>query len=109
MDKNVKHVFVSGIITCLIVLSVSLLSANKPEFIGLKLGIENAPDLLITNYDTVLYIAYFIGGIITIFVANRLGKRKIFALIGSAGTSILFLALILCPGRVVLIIKKLIK
>ena len=109
-DGNVKtQVIYLGIATFFIITAVSLISSNKPEFVALKFsnGIPN--DLLISNYDTVLYLAYLIVGILSGIIANRSGKRKIFIMIGTFGAGLLFWLLIIIPGYETMLILRFIQ
>lgn len=105
MEKPVKQSIISGMATCFTVVSVALLSSNKPEFITAKLGGIDPTPLQISNFDTVLYIAYLVAGILSGIVSNGLGRRKILVIVGSAVAAITFILLVIVPwyGWVLLI------
>ncbi|PWI47389.1 hypothetical protein CEE45_11850 [Candidatus Heimdallarchaeota archaeon B3_Heim] len=70
--------------TLLSILAPALLHTNQYEFIveRFTLGFADA-----SFFDTVLYSAYLFAGIILALFSNKIGRRKIFILIGSAGAS----------------------
>lgn len=77
-----------GILTLLTVSSNSILHANELEFI-----LDRFIDISsfeFSLYDTVLYIAYFITGISIGILSDKLARRKIFIIIGSAGAALLY-------------------
>jgi MFS family permease len=109
-DRYVKaQVIYLGLATFFMITAVSLISSNKPEFVALKIidGVVN--DLIISHYDTVLYLAYLIVGILSGIIANRLGKRRIFIMIGTFGAGILFWLLIIIPGYEMMLILRFIQ
>jgi MFS family permease len=52
----------------------------------------------VANFDTILYFAYLLIGILSGILANKFGKRRVFIIIGTFGAGILFLLLIIIPG-----------
>lgn len=77
-----------GFLTLLTITAASLLHANEPEFILSRFsGISK---LEYSYFDSVLYAAYLIIGIFTYMFSDNLGKRKLFILIGSLGSSIFY-------------------
>ncbi|MFX0103210.1 MAG: MFS transporter, partial [Candidatus Hodarchaeota archaeon] len=106
MNKPIKQSVLSGMATCFTVISVALLSSNKPEFISSKLGGIKPTDLQITNFDTILYIAYLLAGILTGIISNRMGKRKLLVLVGTVGAAVSFFLLIIIPWyELVLVVR----
>lgn len=82
------QIFIIGTLISLTITSVSFLHTNLYEFIILRFpGVGKTETSL---FDTVLYIAYLILGILTGVLANHLGKRKAFLLLGSSGNIALF-------------------
>ena len=109
-DRVVKtQVIYLGLATFFIITAVSLISSNKPEFVGLKFTDGDVNDLIVTNYDTVLYLAYLIVGILSGIIANRFGKRKIFIMIGTFGAGLFFWMLIIIPGYEIMLILRFIQ
>jgi MFS family permease len=54
--------------------------------------------LELAYFDIVLYVSYLSLGIITGLFANKIGKRKIFIIIGSAGASLFFFLMTIAPN-----------
>ena len=103
-NNNISRVLIFGLSTFLMIFSVSILHANEYEFIILRF-----PGLTlfeVSLFDSVLYISYLVIGIIIGFLANHLGKRKIFVIIGSMGSIIFFILMILALDYWVLLIFR---
>ncbi|NVM02270.1 MAG: MFS transporter [Candidatus Helarchaeota archaeon] len=82
-----KNIVFSGILVLLTITGVSILHTNEYEFIVLRF-----PWLTLFEtslFDSTLYMSYLIMGIFAGILSDRLGKRKIFTIIGS-GCSIIF-------------------
>ena len=77
-----------GILTILAVTATAILHTNEFEFIILQFPLLE--DWEVSLFDTVLYAAYLIMGVIIGIIANRLGKRKIFIIIGSLGSIVFY-------------------
>ena len=77
------HVIFLGFLGMLTIASVGMLHTNVKEF--LVTINPSVSTFQISFYDTVLYLSYLIFGIITGIISDRLGKRKIFIVVGSAG------------------------
>ena len=84
-QKNLPVILI-GILGMLTIASVGMLHTNEKEFINVFLPL--ASNFQISLYDTVLYISYLFFGIITGLISDRLGKRKMFILIGSTGSAL---------------------
>lgn len=109
-DRYVKiQVIYLGLATFFMITAVSLISSNKPEFVQLKFTKGIATDLIISHYDTILYLAYLIVGILSGILANRTGKRKIFIMIGTFGAGLLFWLLVIIPGYEIMLILRFIQ
>lgn len=82
--ESMTQIIVLGVLALLTILAPALLHTNQYEFIIERFGI----DLLSASYfDAVLYASYLIVGILTALISNQIGKRKLFILIGSIGSS----------------------
>ncbi|MFX0137647.1 MAG: MFS transporter [Candidatus Hodarchaeota archaeon] len=81
------RIIYSGILVLFTITAVSILHTNEYEFIVLRFPWLNLFETSL--FDSILYISYLIMGIIAGILSDRLGKRKIFAIIGS-GCSIIF-------------------
>jgi len=81
-----------GLLTLLTVASNSLLHSNEQEFIQDRFLVT---DFTFSLFDTLVYFAYFIMGIIIGIISDKIAKRKLFIIIGSAGSSLMFYLLTL--------------
>ena len=89
------QVVLSGVTILLVITSVSLLHTNQYEFIYLRFSGLNM--LKVSYFDTILYASYLTAGILIGILADRLGKRKIFLIIGSSGSSLFFYLMTRAP------------
>ena len=78
-----------GIITLLSVTATAILHSNEQEFILDRFIDINSFELSL--FDTMVYIAYFIAGLVIGVLSDKFAKRKLFVLIGSIGASIFFI------------------
>ena len=85
-----KHITFLGVLVFLSILAPALLHTNLDEFLVKRFNVEV---LEASYFDAVLYLSYLLVGILTAVLSNRFGKRKLFILIGSLGSSIFFLAM----------------
>ena len=89
---SMTQIIVLGILVLVTILGPALLHTNQYEFIVLRFGVN----LLEASYfDAALYASYLIAGIITAILSNQIGKRKIFILVGSLGSSVSYFAMTL--------------
>ncbi|MHA2295796.1 MAG: MFS transporter [Candidatus Hodarchaeales archaeon] len=92
-EKNpvsLMQIIILGVLTLLTILAPALLHTNQYEFIIQRFS----GNLLDASYfDTSLYASYLIVGILVAILSNQIGKRKIFILLGSIGSSLFFLAM----------------
>ena len=102
IDDNIRNensdlmnqVIILGTLVLLTILAPALLHSNQYEFIVMRFDIG----LLEASYfDSVLYASYLIAGILTAILSNQIGKRKIFILLGSLGSSVFYLGMALVP------------
>jgi len=108
LPKLIKNPFLIivflGTLTLLTVSSNSILHSNEIEFILDRfVGISSFEFSL---YDTVLYIAYFITGIGIGILSDKFTKRKIFILIGSASTAVLYFLMTLTENYCLLLFLR---
>lgn len=87
--NNTKRIMFLGFLTLLTITAVSLLHANEPEFILARFS--GLTELEYSYFDSVVYIAYLIMGISTYIISDKIGKRKLFIIIGSIGSSVFFI------------------
>ncbi|MHA1551617.1 MAG: MFS transporter [Candidatus Heimdallarchaeaceae archaeon] len=103
-ENSVFSIVILSFLGMLTLASVGLLHTNKPEFIEVIFPLVN--EFQISLYDTVLYISYLIFGIITGFVSDILGKRKMFILIGSIGSALFSWLLTVSPNLSILLVFR---
>ncbi|NPD89736.1 MAG: MFS transporter [Asgard group archaeon] len=101
--KNLPIIII-GILGLFTIASVGMLHTNEKEFIEVFLPL--ASNFQISLYDTVLYISYLIFGIITGVISDRLGKRKVFILVGSAGSALFSWLLTISPSFASLLVFR---
>ncbi len=85
----VLKVIILGILTFFTIVAVSVLHANKPEFLA-KVSTYELSEFQESLFDSVQYASYLIFGIIIGILADRFAKRRIFILIGSAVSAVFF-------------------
>jgi DHA1 family tetracycline resistance protein-like MFS transporter len=98
------QVVLLGITVFLVISSVSILHTNQYEFIYLRFA--DLKMVHVSYFDTVLYSAYLVGGIVIGLLTDRWGKRKLFLLIGSAGSVLFFLLMTRSPTYGILLIFR---
>jgi MFS family permease len=97
------QIIIIGILALLSILAPALLHTNQYEFIVQRFSI----DLLSASYfDAALYASYLIIGILTAVISNQVGKRKLFVLIGSIGSSVFYLWMTLTLNFPLLLILR---
>ncbi|UCE12976.1 MAG: MFS transporter, partial [Candidatus Heimdallarchaeota archaeon] len=90
-NESIAQIIVLGVLVLVTILAPALLHTNQEEFIVVRYEV----DLLAASYfDTALYASYLIAGILTAILSNHIGKRKIFILMGSLGSSVFYFAMI---------------
>jgi len=99
-----RKIFLLGVMVFFIVLSVSMLHVNQPEFIGLRFPFLS--DFEKSLFDTLLYAAYISVGLTVGVVSDRIGKRRIFVLIGSGGSILFFWLMTIATDYTVLLIFR---
>ncbi|UCG03824.1 MAG: MFS transporter [Candidatus Heimdallarchaeota archaeon] len=88
--EPLSQIIILGILVLVTILAPALLHTNQYEFLIERFELN----LLKASYfDTALYTSYLIAGILTAIIANQIGKRKIFILLGSSGSSVFYLAM----------------
>lgn len=86
--KVPSQVYILGILALLMISSVSILHTNEYEFVWLRF--EGLTLFQLSLFDTVLYSAYLLFGLLTGVLSDRLGRRRAFVIAGSASAAILF-------------------
>ena len=77
-----------GLLTLLTITAVSILHANEYEFVILRF--PGLSGLEVSYFDTALYGAYLVVGILLGIVSDRVGRRRVFVVIGSVGAMVLY-------------------
>ncbi len=103
-QDSTKYIVLLGILVLQTIVAVSILHVNEYEFIQLRFPALS--NFEISLYDTVLYISYLIVGIIVGILSDRIGKRKIFIFIGSAGNILLFYCLTIITNYPLLLVLR---
>lgn len=96
-----------GIITLLAVTSTAILHSNEQEFILDRFVDISSFELSL--FDTMVYVAYFIAGLVIGILSDKLAKRKLFVLIGSIGASIFFIFMTLTLNYFLLLFLRFIQ
>ena len=84
--SGLSRIILISILIMLVISSTALLHANEAEFILDRF--EGVSTFSFSLFDSVLYASYLIFGPIAGLLSARKGKRKLFVLIGSAGTAL---------------------
>lgn len=86
--KTIFSIIFVGFLTLLTITAVALLHSNQQEFILDRfVGISKFEFSL---FDSTVYVAYFLTGIVISVLSGKLAKRKIFIVIGSIGAALFF-------------------
>jgi MFS family permease len=79
----------AGFLTFLSITAAALLHVNQPEFILDRF--VDISDFEYSLFDTMLYSAYLIFGIITGALSDRWARRRVFVIIGASGSIVFYL------------------
>ncbi|MFX1506030.1 MAG: MFS transporter [Promethearchaeota archaeon] len=86
-SEPLPQIIVLGISVLVTILAPALLHTNQYEFLIERFELN----LLEASYfDTALYASYLITGILTAIMSNQIGKRKVFILLGSLGSTVFY-------------------
>jgi MFS family permease len=83
------HILTLGGLVLLLITSLSILHPNEYEFVYVRF--ETITLFQLSLFDTLLYAAYLIFGLLTGMLSDRLGKRRIFVILGSSSSVLFFL------------------
>lgn len=106
-NGSFKYIILLGILVLQTVIAVSILHVNIPEFIGDRF--PHLTDFEVSLYNSILYISYLIGGLITGILSDRIGKRKIFVVIGSGANVLFFWVLTIITNYPLLLVFRFIQ
>ena len=93
----------SGLILLLIT-SLSILHTNEYEFVYVRF--EGITLFQLSLFDTLLYAAYLIFGVVTGILSDRLGRRRIFVILGSLSSIVFFILMTLTTSFTQLLIFR---
>jgi len=101
------YVIFLGIITLLAVASTAILHSNEQEFILDRFVDISSFELSL--FDTMVYVAYFVAGLVIGVLSDKFAKRKLFVIIGSIGSSIFFIFMTLTLNYFLLLFLRFIQ
>ena len=101
------QIFLLGFLVYLTILAPALLHTNQVEFIIERF--TNVDVLSASYFDTVLYLSYLIVGILTAILSNKVGKRRIFILVGALGGTLSYFLLTVQTDYFLLLIVRFIQ
>jgi len=82
------QIFILGGLILLLITSVSILHTNEYEFVYMRFA--DITLFQLSMYDTLLYAAYLIFGVFTGMVSDRLGRRRLFVILGPSASAVFF-------------------
>lgn len=105
-DKNrlPPQIFILGGLMLLLITSLSILHTNEYEFVYVRF--EGITLFQLSLYDTLLYAAYLLFGMLTGMISDRLGKRRIFVILGSLVSVLFFIFMVLALSYTQLLILR---
>ncbi len=101
------YVIFLGIITLLAVASTAILHSNEQEFILDRF--VDISSFKLSLFDTMVYVAYFVAGLVIGVLSDKFAKRKLFVIIGSIGSSIFFIFMTLTLNYFLLLFLRFIQ
>ncbi|MGY5864375.1 MAG: MFS transporter [Candidatus Thorarchaeota archaeon] len=86
-STSTKRVLLLGVLALLAITAAAILHVNQPEFLDQRFVLSGFEYAL---FDTTLYLSYLIVGIITGLLSDRWAKRRVFVLVGAAGSIVFY-------------------
>ncbi|MCZ7362487.1 MAG: MFS transporter [Candidatus Methanoperedens sp.] len=102
-----RELFIIGILTFMLMFSVTLIYPVLEEFVMERFIIESVAETSL--FVSVNLAAYVIFALIWGSISDRVGKRKVFILAGFLGNSILMFSLTLAPSMPALLVLRFIE
>ena len=99
--KIPSQVYLLGVLILFMITSVSILHTNEYEFVWLRF--EGITALQFSLFDTLLYMAYLVFGMLTGIVSDIMGRRRLFVIVGSS-VSVLFFVLMTVTSSFMLLL-----
>ena len=106
-NKNYSEIYLLGILTFLLMFSVTLIYPVLEEFVMERFSIESVAETSL--FVSVNLAAYVIFSLIWGSFSDRIGKRKIFIIAGFLGNAILMFSLTLAPSMPILLALRFIE
>lgn len=106
-NKNYSEIYLLGILTFLLMFSVTLIYPVLEEFVMERFSIESVAETSL--FVSVNLAAYVIFSLIWGSFSDRIGKRKIFIIAGFLGNAILMFSLTLAPSMSMLLALRFIE
>ncbi|MCX9074176.1 MAG: MFS transporter [Candidatus Methanoperedens sp.] len=106
-NKNANEIYILGLLTFLLMFSVSLIYPVMEEFVMKRFDIESVAETSL--FVSVNLMAYVIFSLVWGSISDRMGRRKMFILAGFLGNSVLMFSLTLAPTMPVLLVLRFIE
>jgi MFS family permease len=98
------QIFILSGLILLLITSLSILHTNEYEFVYVRF--EGITLFQLSLYDTLLYCAYLIFGFVTAMLSDRLGRRRLFVILGPLSSVLFFMLLTLTASFTQLLIFR---
>lgn len=107
MQKNNREIYVLGILTFILMFSVTLIYPAMEKFVMDRFMIESVAKTSL--FVSVNLAAYVIFSLIWGSISDKIGKRKVFIVAGFLGNAILMFGLTLAPNMDILLLMRFIE
>lgn len=107
MQKNNREIYILGILTFILMFSVTLIYPAMEEFVMERFMIESVAKTSL--FVSVNLAAYVIFSLIWGSISDKIGKRKVFIVLGFLGNAILMFSLTLAPTMDILLLMRFIE
>jgi len=104
MKYGILKIIIPGIIIFLVISSNSLLHVNEAEFLRGRFG--SLSPFQMSIFDTTLYAAYLVFGLLIGVLSSGTGRRRIFVLFGSTGAAVMLVLMTLTKAYPVLLVLR---
>lgn len=107
MRKNNREIYVLGILTFILMFSVTLIYPSMEKFVMERFMVESVAKTSL--FVSVNLAAYVIFSLIWGSISDKIGKRKVFIVLGFLGNAILMFGLTLAPTMDILLLLRFIE
>lgn len=107
MQKNNREIYILGILTFILMFSVTLIYPAMEKFVMERFMIESVAKTSL--FVSVNLAAYVIFSLIWGSISDKIGKRKVFIVLGFLGNAILMFGLTLAPTMNILLLMRFIE